>query len=98
MPITKSVEVVWRPRIACAVVPCLAIMFGAMPARALQAAASDELILAGDAPVTALPLAMDLSAKIEKRDLAKAIRKVGDWQLQRARPNFNQGWTFGACL
>ena len=96
MPITKSVDVVWRLRIACAVVPCLAIMFGAMPARAQQATASDELILAGDAPVTALPLAMDLSAKLEKRDLAKAIRKVGDWQLQRARPNFNQGWTFAA--
>ncbi len=57
---------------------------------------AQELAAAGDSPTTALPLAKDLSAKLTKPDIAKAMRKVGDWQLQRAQPLFNQTWEFGA--
>lgn len=57
---------------------------------------AQELAAAGDSPATAMPLAKDLSAKLTKPDIAKAMRKVGDWQLQRAQPLFNQTWEFGA--
>ena len=50
----------------------------------------------GDAPAAALPLARDLSAKIDKRDVAHAMEKVADWQLNRVEAGFDQDWTFGA--
>ena len=50
----------------------------------------------GDSPAAAEPLAKSLSAKFTKRDISKAIRKVADWQLDRARPFFSQDWTFAA--
>jgi unsaturated rhamnogalacturonyl hydrolase len=50
----------------------------------------------GDAPVDALPLAHDLSAKLTHRDVRRAIRKVGDWQLQRAAADFDLDWTYAA--
>src|SRR5664279_6562802 len=57
---------------------------------------AQELAAAGDSPTTAIPLAKDLSAKLTRPDIAKAMRKVGDWQLGRAQPLFNQTWEFGA--
>jgi unsaturated rhamnogalacturonyl hydrolase len=50
----------------------------------------------GDAPAAAQPIAKDLSAKLSKRAVTKAIRKVGDWQVERALPFFSQDWTFAA--
>jgi unsaturated rhamnogalacturonyl hydrolase len=41
------------------------------------------------------PLA-NLSAAFEAKDIAIAMRKVGDWELQRSRPYFSQDWTFAA--
>jgi rhamnogalacturonyl hydrolase YesR len=52
--------------------------------------------LAGDTAATVLPLATDLSAKLTKKDVSHAIRKVADWQLEKARGNFDQDWTFAA--
>jgi rhamnogalacturonyl hydrolase YesR len=37
-----------------------------------------------------------LSAKLTKRDVSAAMRKVADWQLKRAEPMFNQDWTYAA--
>jgi rhamnogalacturonyl hydrolase YesR len=50
----------------------------------------------GDSPAVAQPIAQDLSASLTKRDVTKTMRKVGDWQLERARPFFSQDWTFAA--
>src|ERR1700691_4911217 len=50
----------------------------------------------GDAPAAAQPIAQDLSAQLSKRAVTKAIRKVGDWQVERALPFFSQDWTFAA--
>jgi rhamnogalacturonyl hydrolase YesR len=50
----------------------------------------------GDAPSVALPLATDLSARLKHRDVRRAIRKVAEWQLNRAEADFNQDWTFAA--
>jgi rhamnogalacturonyl hydrolase YesR len=53
-------------------------------------------VVAGDAPAKALPLAKHLSPKFKRNDIRKALRKVADWQLERARPNFNKDWTYAA--
>jgi len=37
-----------------------------------------------------------LSPKLRRQAIAKAMRKVGDWELKRARENFDQDWTFAA--
>ena len=50
----------------------------------------------GDAPSTALPLAKDLSAKLTHTDVRRAMRKVADWQLNRAEADFDQDWTYAA--
>jgi unsaturated rhamnogalacturonyl hydrolase len=39
------------------------------------------------------PLA-HLSPALKKRDIAKAMRKVGDWELNRSQQYFGQDWTF----
>jgi unsaturated rhamnogalacturonyl hydrolase len=51
---------------------------------------------AGDTPEIAGPLATDLSPALDQEDLGKAMRKVGDWQLEKSRNDFNQDWTFAA--
>ena len=50
----------------------------------------------GDAPAQVPPLARDLSPRLKRSDIEKALRKVADWQLNRARPDFNKDWTFAA--
>jgi unsaturated rhamnogalacturonyl hydrolase len=50
----------------------------------------------GDQPAVALPLATDVSGKLTHRDVRHAIRKVADWQLQRAEADFDQDWTYAA--
>jgi len=50
----------------------------------------------GDAPTSALPLAHDVSGKLTHRDVRYAIRKVADWQLNRAEGDFDQDWTYAA--
>jgi unsaturated rhamnogalacturonyl hydrolase len=49
----------------------------------------------GDTPDVELPLA-HLSPALNKRDIARAMRKVGDWELKRSQPYFDQDWTFAA--
>lgn len=53
-------------------------------------------VIAGDAPTDVPPLTKDLSPEFKRSDVKKALRKVADWQLARARPNFNQDWTYAA--
>jgi rhamnogalacturonyl hydrolase YesR len=50
----------------------------------------------GDAPTDVPPLAKDLSPRFNRSDVKKALRKVADWQLDRARPDFNKDWTYAA--
>ena len=49
----------------------------------------------GDAPANSPPLATDLSPRFRRKDIEKALRKVADWQLERARPRFKD-WTYAA--
>ncbi len=48
----------------------------------------------GDSPNHPGPLARDLSADLTRTAINNAMRKVGDWQLERSRPYFNQDWSF----
>ena len=38
----------------------------------------------------------DLSAEIKPKAIDAAMKKVGDWQVKVAEPNFNRQWTFAA--
>jgi unsaturated rhamnogalacturonyl hydrolase len=81
--------------IAAAGLLALALIY---PASGQKAAANgeDEFSAAvGDSPDVAPPLA-HLSAALRGDDIAKAMRKVGDWELKRTRMHFNQDWTFAA--
>src|ERR1035438_1551725 len=51
---------------------------------------------AGDAPDNPGPLARDLSPAFTPQAIAKAERKVGDWELAHTRAYFNQDWTYAA--
>jgi unsaturated rhamnogalacturonyl hydrolase len=48
----------------------------------------------GDAPDDPGPIATDLSYSIKPKAVAKAMRKVADWQLERSQPYFDRIWTW----
>jgi len=50
----------------------------------------------GDTLTTAGPLAQNLSPKLDKRDLAKAMKLVADWQLGRMPADAQVDWTWAA--
>lgn len=50
----------------------------------------------GDDPDNPGPLAKNLSHSINPKAVAVAMRKVGDWQMQRAEPYFDRIWTWSA--
>ena len=49
---------------------------------------------AGDSPSKALPYATDLSPALRKKDVALALQKVADWQLNKSQRHFDRDWTF----
>lgn len=48
----------------------------------------------GDELSTVPPLATDLSGKLKKHSVSRAMQKVADWELSRAEASFSQDWTF----
>jgi len=58
--------------------------------------ANNEMRHFGDAPDNPGPLATDLSYSIKPKAVAKAMRKVADWQLERSQPYFDRLWTWSA--
>lgn len=58
--------------------------------------AGESLPAVGDSPDDAGPLANDLSAKLDSAAIARAMQKVGTWELNRTRGVFNDDWTFAA--
>ncbi len=59
-----------------------------------QNIATNERRHFGDAPDDPGPLARDLSYSIKHKAVAKAMRKVADWQLARSQPYFDRIWTW----
>src|SRR5579862_3672570 len=58
--------------------------------------ADQERRAAGDQPDDPGPLATDLSSKLKRADILKAMKKVADWQLKESESRYNVGWTFAA--
>jgi rhamnogalacturonyl hydrolase YesR len=58
--------------------------------------ANNEMRHFGDAPENPGSLATNLSTSTKPKAVAKAMRKVADWQLQRAQPYFDRLWTWSA--
>ena len=76
---------------------CLSCYAQTAPATTVPAAPSPvERAHVGDAPDDPGPLATDLSAEIKPKAIDAAMKKVGDWQIKVAEPNFNKQWTFAA--
>lgn len=48
----------------------------------------------GDDPDDGGPLATDLSASLDPDAVGKAMRKVGDWQMDRSQQYFDRIWTW----
>jgi len=77
-----------------AIATILALLLSTAAAGAQQKKA--KVATPGDMLSTPGPLAQNLSPKLDKRDLAKAMKLVADWQLGRlpAEPQFD--WTWAA--
>ncbi len=66
------------------------------PAASAPTPASVERAHVGDEPDDPGPLATDLSSELKPKAIDAAMKKVGDWQVKVAEPNFNKQWTFAA--
>lgn len=67
-----------------------------LPAQTGSASVARVPAPAGDSPSDAGPLATNLSSHLTRRDLAKALKLVGDWQLHRLPADAQYDWTFAA--
>ena len=63
---------------------------------AAKSPAIDERASAGDQPDDPGPLAKDLSFKLKRSAILKAMKKVADWQLEHAEGRYNIQWTYAA--
>ena len=61
-----------------------------------QQPAKESLPVVGDSPSEPGPLATGLSPQLKRRDVAQALRKVADWQLNRVQGQYTQDWTLAA--
>ncbi len=59
-----------------------------------QATGDASVAPAGDSPVFAGPPAKNLKADLNRREVAKAIRLVADWQLHRLPAQAQTNWTW----
>ena len=83
----------------CSLLVIVALMFvvtGPVWAQSPSAAAIAEREAAGDQPDDPGPLASDLTPKLKRPAILKAVRKVADWQLGHAEGRYNIQWTYAA--
>lgn len=64
--------------------------------QAAQNAAAVEREAAGDQPDDPGPVATNLSPKLKKAAIQKAMKMVAEWQLKHAESHYNIQWTFAA--
>ncbi len=81
-------------RIALALVALFALLACSAAANAQEKKA--PVAAPGDTLTTPGPLAQNLSSKLDKRDLAKAMKLVADWQLGRMPAEAQVDWTWAA--
>jgi unsaturated rhamnogalacturonyl hydrolase len=63
---------------------------------AQQLTSAESLPAVGDSPDDPGPLTSDLSARLDSKEIRKAMQKVGSWELPRTESAFNTDWTFAA--
>jgi len=87
-----------QPRAHCHIALALAAFFVLISCSAMSRAQEKKAPLAapGDTLTTPGPLAQNLSPKLDKRDLAKAMKLVADWQLSRMPAEAQVDWTWAA--
>lgn len=88
----------WLALAACLVLsaascPPIYAQKGATPQQ-LAGIAKDNSRHFGDDPDNPGPLATDLSYSTKPKAVAKAMRKVANWQLERSQPYFDRIWTW----
>jgi len=78
--------------------PVLAGIFAVVPPSSVAAAQNEHVKLApsGDSLPAPGPLATNLSPRITRPELAKAMKLVADWQLGRLPQDAQYDWTFAA--
>jgi rhamnogalacturonyl hydrolase YesR len=90
-----------RARFACAHYR-IVLLLVALIALVSRSAVSDaqekkaKIAAPGDTLTTPGPLAQNLSPKLDRRDLAKAMKLVADWQLGRMPADAQFDWTWAA--
>ncbi|MGA7884970.1 MAG: glycoside hydrolase family 88 protein, partial [Acidobacteriaceae bacterium] len=80
-------------RIVLTLAALFALIAGSAAANAQKKA---SVASPGDTLTTPGPLAQSLSPKLDKRDLAKAMKLVADWQLGRMPAEAQVDWTWAA--
>jgi rhamnogalacturonyl hydrolase YesR len=86
-----------QPRAYCPIVLALAALFALLTCSAANAQEKKAPVAApGDTLGTPGPLAQNLSPKLDRRDLAKAMKLVADWQLSRMPADAQFDWTWAA--
>jgi rhamnogalacturonyl hydrolase YesR len=86
-----------QPRFLCRFVLALAALFALLVCSAANAQEKKAPVAApGDTLTTPGPLAQNLSPKLDRRDLAKAMKLVADWQLSRMPAEAQVDWTWAA--
>jgi rhamnogalacturonyl hydrolase YesR len=70
--------------------------WGQIPQTPAGAPAAVDREVSGDAPDDPGPLATGLSPAITRANVSKVAKKVADWELARAEPDFNRQWTYAA--
>ena len=86
-----------KPPRTCVVSFCFVFLtLAAVSQNASPPRAIDERAAAGDQPDDPGPLAKDLSPKLKRSAILKAMKKVADWQLQHAEGRYNIQWTYAA--
>jgi rhamnogalacturonyl hydrolase YesR len=87
-----------QPRAYCPIVLALAALFALLTCSVAANAQAGKVPVAapGDTLTAPRPLAQNLSPKLDKRDLAKAMKLVAGWQLSRMPAEAQTDWTWAA--
>src|SRR5581483_10059938 len=81
--------------VTCGLAPrVLAAPPATLPAVDIKRIESNARDHIGDQPDTAPPVDPSLSAELTPEAIAKAERKVADWELERHKPYFGNTWTW----
>ena len=84
------------PVLAASIILALSPLASCQNPSAPAAQSSDERAAAGSQPDDPGPLATDLSPRLKRRDILRAMSKVADWELHEAEGKYNIQWTYAA--